>query len=363
MRILCYARDPGSANVIIPVVNRFNTIKGYSVLIYAKDYAVSRLKTAGFVCDELIIDSVDAAILFLHKTSPDVIITGSSLDDYTERYLWKASDNLSIPSYAIMDQWILLGIRFSRYDYNGVEEYRRILTHEYYPRRILVMDDFAAKRLMEDGVSADKIAITGQPHFDDIRRNYDRACFTREKSNVKTILFASEPKRKDGEDRHLGYSERTIFENVFDALQQLSRKHQFEYHIVIRPHPREDADSWSDILNSKINVSMDKDTDSYTLMKNVDLVCGMSSMFLVEAAICKVPIVSCLIGLKSESPFVFDLIGAYNSSRTIEELYDHLKEILVDGKTPDLRIDFIEQATEKTVKYIMEDMQGVSSGD
>ena len=361
-KILFYARDPGSVNVTIPIINKLKCQSDFNLIVFAKEYAVARFEREGIGTEILLINSVEDAISVLNKENPDIVITGSSLDDYTERYLWKASEYLKIPSYAIMDQWILLGIRFSKYDYRGIEEYRSTLTHDYFPRRILVMDDVAKKRLIEDNVPEGNIIVTGQPHFDEVRRNYGLAEKKKKLSDVKTIVFASEPKIKDGEVTHLGYSERSIFENILETVVFLSNKYNFKYSIIIRPHPRENADSWSDILYNK-DVFVDKETDSFTLMKNADLVCGMSSMFLVEAAICRVPIVSCLIGLKSESPFVFDQIGVYRSCRNREELSDQIKKTLIDGKPADLKVDFIENATDKTVKYIMEDMKNVHSGN
>ena len=118
IKILFFARDPGGVNVILPV---YKKCQGrFETLLYAKDFALKKIMSQGDIpvkdiARECGCGNYSEVLDFLAKTSPDFIVTGTSLDDFTERYLWKASEELHIKSFAILDQWMNLGIRFSEY--------------------------------------------------------------------------------------------------------------------------------------------------------------------------------------------------------------------------------------------------------
>lgn len=139
-RILLFARDPGGANTLIPLYSRL--VKGYEVLVYGKDVAVKWFQNEGILCKD-ICDSykkitLENMELFLQEVRPNVIITGTSLDDYTERYLWKSAENLGIKTFAILDQWMNMGIRFSKYNYKQCDLYEKNKEHCYIDRKSVV---------------------------------------------------------------------------------------------------------------------------------------------------------------------------------------------------------------------------------
>lgn len=90
---------------------------------------------------------------FLLKESPDFLITGTSADDFIEKYLWKAAEKLNIKSFAILDQWVNYGVRFSNFSVDGLEKYNKIKKHPYVPYRILVMDEYAKTQMVLEGIS------------------------------------------------------------------------------------------------------------------------------------------------------------------------------------------------------------------
>mgnify|MGYP002511443057 CR=1 FL=1 len=335
-KLLLFARDPGGANVILPVYEKIK--EQYEVLAYAREFAWKRLADAGLPARN--IDKECATLTyadiknFLKRQKPDLVITSTSLDDFTERYLWKASEELHIKSFAILDQWMNLGIRFSDCDYSQEERYRRDRRHPYLPYRILAMDELAGELLKEDGIHAEKIALTGQPHFDTVRERFQHAAqvYGSDKWNV---VFASEPIYRnydccDGTKRYWGYNERTIFDNLYDCLQKAAADAPGQIRLIIRPHPREDREYWDALAdklnNAGITLAVDSENDSFSVLKSADLVCGMSSMFLLEAMICGKQVVSVAIGLKRENPFVLDKTGQCKSVLTEEELLDKLKQ-------------------------------------
>lgn len=369
-RLLLFARDPAGANVMIPVIKELMLCNHYEVIVYAKDFALKRIKNEGInavdicnVCDCVNYDNIFG---FVQKLHVEGIITGTSLNDYTERYLWKAASQLGIYSCAIMDQWINFGIRFSPYDYSGEETYRENHIHPYLPTRIIVLDQYIRSRMIEDGIQKELISVCGSPHFDTVIKKYQNAVQTiNEKEEVKKILFASEPVSIDYQ-MYWGFTEKTIFQSLYACIVRLSNELDIKIEIIIRPHPREGEENWKYEIpkyeNDSISVKIDSKTDSFELMKNADCVCGMSSMFLIESAICKVPIVSILIGLKQESPFIFDRIGIYKSMMNEHDLYNELRSLL-RGNSQTIPFEIEQNATDKVIVCIRKDIENEYVGN
>ena len=369
-RLLFFARDPAGANVIIPVIKELLLNSQYEIIVYAKDFALERIRNEGIdaadicnVCDCITYDNI---FDFVQKQNINGIITGTSLNDFTERYLWKSASQLGIYSCTIMDQWINFGIRFSPYDYSGEETYRENHIHPYLPARIIVLDQYIRSRMIEDGIQKELISVCGSPHFDTVIKKYQNAVQTfNEKEEVKKILFASEPVSIDYQ-LYWGFTEKTIFQSLYSCIVRLSNELDIKTEIIIRPHPREGEENWKhEILkyeNDSISVQIDSKTDSFELMKNVDIVCGMSSMFLIESAICKVPIISILIGLKQESPFIYDRIGTYKSMMNESDLYNELRSLLM-GSTQIIPFEIEWNATDKVITCIREDIENEHIGN
>ncbi|MCI8449492.1 MAG: hypothetical protein HFH30_14140 [Eubacterium sp.] len=369
--ILFFARDPAGANVILPVYNRLKN--KYSTQVFAKDYAWKRLSKelghkAGNISDEYKNGTYEEILLFLQERDIDLVVTATSLDDYTERYLWKAAERLHIKAFAILDQWINLGIRFSQYDYKHREQYEKNHSHTFLPYRILAMDELAKKRLIGEGVPEKKIIITGQPHFDTVLERYESAheAYDREYYN---IVFVSEPILKDydsGDMQHLylGYNEITIFTALYRQITRILPEMKKNVRLIIRPHPREEAEKWNacqaEYSSSRIEAVCDRDTDSFSVLKAADLVCGMSSMFLLEAVICEKPIMSIEIGLRQENPFILEAAGICKSILDENTLYNKLRDNMIyaaENKEHAAGFSYIKHAAGHVAAVIEEAVQ------
>lgn len=369
-KIFFFARDPGGANVILPIYEQIRN--QFETIIYAKDFALQKLRTAGIpvldIEDECRTIGAKEICDFLKKVNPDVVVTGTSLDDYTERYLWEASHHLQIKSFAILDQWMNLGIRFSEYTYEQEELYEKCHEHRYLPYRVLVMDELAKTMLMEDGIDKTRIVVTGQPHFETVydkyrqaESAYDGKCFN--------VVFVSEPISKDydGNDKenlYWGYNEKTIFNQLYVCLTKIADTLSKQIRLIIRPHPREEISHWVEMVRElsydNIMLELDTENDSFSILKSADVVCGMSSMFLLEAVICEKPILSIEIGLRRENPFVLDKVGICHSILKEEELYFRLMQTLrsiQEGKLGELLdFAFVKGAIKNIVSVIEEEI-------
>lgn len=344
IKILFFARDPGGVNVILPV---YKKCQGrFETLLYAKDFALKKIMAQGDVPVKDIARECDCGsyrkvVDFLEKTNPDFIVTGTSLDDFTERYLWKASEELQIKSFAILDQWMNLGIRFSEYTYAQAGVYEKQRRHCFLPYRICVMDCLAEEILTREGIEKTRIAVTGQPHFDTVFETYQKAAASYPGDCIN-IVFVSEPilqdyDGNDMENSYWGYNEKSIFFHLYDCLKTLTAHTSINIRIILRPHPREDTDAWLEIIKplecGNIKINLDRGNDSFSILKSADIVCGMSSMFLLEAVICGKPILSIEIGLCRENPFVLHKTGICKSILTKEELSLRLTRLIENIQT------------------------------
>lgn len=376
--VLLFARDPGGANVVMPIYEKIKT--KYKTYVYAKEFALKRFRDNGIsakdIEEECEAEAYEDVAAFLKWLSPDIVITGTSLDDFTERYLWKAAEELQIKSFAILDQWTNLGIRFSSCNYSREGEYHRHPQHTYLPYRILAMDDLAKELLENDGIESNKIALTGQPHFDTVRSRFKSASRVYDE-NRWNVVFVSEPIYQDYDhcndtESYWGYNERTIFDSLYRSLEKMAEHCQCKIRLIIRPHPRENPENWDQVMkkleNDDIIIEMDTANDSFSLMKSVDLVCGMSSMFLLESMLCGKPVLSIAIGLKRENPFVLDKTGYCKSILSEEELVDKLKQVFSQkGREGDpaahdggFRIGYpqgVENATDRVMQLLEEEVE------
>ena len=361
MKILFFARDPGGANVILPVYMEMK--KRHSVCIFAKDFAFKRLQMEKIPvhdiedeCDTNVFEEVDA---FLKTVAPDALVTGTSLDDFTERYLWKASREQGIKAYAILDQWINLGIRFSRYGYGQEELYHQHMEHVYLPYKVMVMDEWTKERLLMCGIQDEKIIVTGQPYFDTVYHQFEEAQSKYDKE-CWNVVFVSEPISQDYDggrtsDLYWGFNEKTIFACLYQAMRQFAECHKRKVRLIIRPHPRERSDNWENILgqvqDSSMEIVLDAKNGTFDLLKSADLVCGMSSMFLLEAAICNKPIMSIQIGLNRDNPFILNTLGICKSVYTEDELYCQLEKYALQNKVH-MDFRFIENASKRVAEVV-----------
>ena len=324
-KILLFSRDPGGANTLVPLVDPLKNA-GYHVLLFGKDNALLVYKNAkmeGLNITDRVKEINERSIQsFLKKEQPDLILTGTSANDMTERYIWKAADALSIPSFAILDQWVNYGVRFSPYKVSEIEKYNEHKVQTFLPTKVFVMDQYAKRQMNKEGVDNDRIIVSGQPHFDFCRseaKKISKTQITRFKKNHNidcdefVITFASEPIVETyGHSEALtllGYTERTILKEFLFAIRKIANKEK-KFAVFIKPHPKEDVRSLRKFIrkyrikNAKIQLLL---TESrYEIMRSSDIVCGMTSMFLIEAAILDRPIVSIEIGRKQKNGFILE---------------------------------------------------------
>jgi hypothetical protein len=369
-RILIFSRDPGGTNAIMPLIEPLRAF-GNEVIVYGKDAALSIYRKQNIDCSN-ILDSIPSGTQeetdeFVRRTRPDLIVTGTSSEDFTERHLWKAADRAEITSFAVLDQWTNYRLRLISEGGDPMNE--RATSELIVPSFFFIMDEFARKEMCALGIDREKLVVSGQPFFDYIRKTGDR--FTtgeigrlrREITGTRgglMFVFASQPiasiHRKNGmAEDYWGYTETTVLKSVAGCLSKLTEEMAVKVTLVLRLHPKDESNVYQDALatsSNSIKVVVDRETDSSLLLKAADLIIGMFSMLLLEAAILERPFISVQIGLKRENPLIFDRMGLVRSILTEQELEETLRGIL-SGKNrefPNLNFEF--GATERITNYL-----------
>jgi hypothetical protein len=374
-KILLFSRDPGGANTIFPLAMGLQR-KGYAVFLYGKDMALKIYSDHGLSGSDIskVISGgdIDEIENWLCGIKPDFIITGTSAYDFTEKYIWSTAKKLNIPSFAILDSWINYGLRFSNYTIFETEKYATDRQHPFLPDKIMVMDEFAKEEMVKDGFDGSMVLVSGHPYFEELMRMRDdfmpenRSRFRNQLGINATdflITFASEPisttyKQEGGLGLYWGYDEKTIVKAILEALKYIVHAYTHKIIFLIKLHPKENPATYTgyidDIGSDKIKILINNELDSLKLILSSDLICGMFSMFLIEAVILDKPVISTQIGLKRENPFILNKRNILKSILTKDDLLSELKKIILKDKKPKCYMDVINNP----ISNIMQEMEG-----
>lgn len=288
--------------------------------------------------------------------------------------MWKVGKKLSIPSFAILDQWINYGIRFSSYPVSQIDIYERNVNKDYLPTKICVMDNYAKNELLNLGFDQKDVIVTGHPLFslvskkrlditDSQIQTYRKELDVRDTDFL--ITYASEPLTETYSTcNNIGYSELTIFEEIIKALLKISVDTQRKIVLIIKIHPRECADKYRRLMKKiktgNLDVRIDISSHPWDLILSSQLICGMSSMLLIESVILRVPILSIQIGLRGEDSFI---LSQQKRTKTILSQYTLMKAFksaIIDNILPESRFPFIDDSVKRIISQIKEQLYGSS---
>jgi hypothetical protein len=248
-RIFIVASDPGSANALMPVVDRCFKY-GYDVNGVVSGSAGNILSKQWPEITE-IIDSVSSEkILNMWEGNwPDIVLAGAGAYNLLEHTVRHAAADASIPCVAVLDYWANYHQRFRRMD--GTKWIYS------FPDRICVLDEMVCDEMLREGFAPEQVIVTGQPYFEYIVNwkndlsAEDIAIFRKRFLNKNSILigFCSEPIVEDMiSTDELGYTQYTTIEEIADILGRFAELTGRHIHLVVRPHPREHEKQLKEIL-------------------------------------------------------------------------------------------------------------------
>lgn len=305
MKVAFYARQVGTAAAFAPVLRSLKT-PTTEMLLLSSAAAADALGEPGLVHS---VSAFEDARALLCAQGPDVVVTGTSemVEDDAEYWAW--ARQRGVPSIAFVDQWVNYGPRFSPSGSGRVE---------VEPDIIAVVDARAESRMLEAGATPGRLVVVGSPALDDLRSRNDpaaeslRAKLLGEHRATRVALLATEPLPGSPDELRAthGFTDLECLGAALSVLsaQAVSARHRIV--AVLRAHPR-DTPARLSILREPLDgvtILMRSDPKRAALL-SADVVLGMRSMLLIEAAFAGRATVSVQLGRQTGSDLTDDREG------------------------------------------------------
>jgi hypothetical protein len=290
-RALIMARDAGAAAALAPVTRALIRDGRLGVSIVAYGEAVGVFRARGLpVLSFPETPSDEQLESLMGRERVRVLLTGTSMQPAKDAAFWNAAKRLGIPSIGLLDHWVNYAERFSAGS-----------SFDSTPGTVAVMDEAAAAELRSEGCPGDLVLVTGQPHFDELIR--DSATLSRAEVRQELdldedrplLVFASEPQaryygRTPEDPGYLGFTEHDALAALLDSAAEVAPEAQ----VVVKLHPLEAGDAFADLPDTerRLAVRVVRAYPPEHLIRAADVVLGMTSVFLLEAALTGVPTIS-----------------------------------------------------------------------
>lgn len=273
-------RQPGTASAFIPLIKQLEKKGKYKLTVLAYKHSVPILEQAdqSFIAVRNFADA--------HKyldVNMDYLVTGTSENVVDDELFWGWANENKIASLAFVDQWSNLTQRF------GCQQL---------PAKVAVLDEKAEKELVNHFKGGVEVVITGSPVFDVLANSI----FSHAKSKArKRVLFALEPDISGMSDDEIrdrqGFTEYDCLLAGCRAVWEYTRRINVALCFTLKPHPRDDQQRVKSLVQKlkadvpNISVDVWGGTKEEALMES-DVVMGMRSMLLLEAAFVRKPVIS-----------------------------------------------------------------------
>lgn len=274
------ARQAGSAAALAPVVRAMEARDDVVFACAAAATAHASFEVVGIAPDvELPTEpSVDWLAAWLEQSGVDSVLTGTSFEPGLDGRFWSAAGVVGVPAVALLDHWC-----------NYLERFSDRACLDCLPDALAVMDDAAASALRAIGFPPQRIHITGHPYLDEIAPvTADERIVARRTLGVSddrsVITFASEPIAPEAQ-RDLGYTAAEALEAIRRATAAVAPGSL----LIIRPHPRERQLAAPPGEPETIVARKGAPREAIAAS---DVMTGIRSMLLLEAALAGIPTVS-----------------------------------------------------------------------
>ncbi len=296
--ILALAGDPGGATALAPVVALLKKDAARPVLACAyrqafdlwRDRSLDPLPPGTW--EDRLPKLVAGAVLVLTATS----VNGED----RERAAIALARQHGVPCLAVLDFWSNYAMRFS--DRQGA----LVL-----PDRIAIMDEMARQEMLVAGFPSASLVVTGQPAFDALlgahtaftpqRRSELRRELGVEEDEL-LALFVSQPfaaiyGSREAAREAIGFAEDEVLALCRRTLADFACRHGLRFVFAVRPHPRDADDIFPEMRETGLRSLLWKTPDRLDAAMSADIVIGMNSVLLYEAARLGCPVVSVQPGL------------------------------------------------------------------
>jgi hypothetical protein len=296
--VLIFVEDPGAANFIAALPRTMGE-QGFHVTILAAGSAQQYLRDRNVSCEAM---PSDAAAM-LAQARPRLLVTGTSANPDTPALaLLAAARSSGLASIGIVDARSNAEFRFRGRTSDPLA---------FAPDRIIVPDEHTRKAFAALGIEDDRIRICMHPQHEHARSEAQRlAAMPRhdlkrslfpDAQDRKVILFIAEP--RGGPDSDLdrrsaeytlmgrgGSDDRTdiVLDEILDAVRSIEPRP----FMVLRLHPRNSEDDFAPYRKEFAMIS--KGGSPLEAVYAADLVVGMTSLLMEEAALLGTQVLSVL---------------------------------------------------------------------
>lgn len=284
--VLVVTGDPGGARVLIPgiaALRRKHPKWKFDVLAGPNSFGL--WKGAGFRPKRWPSRVIHrrAAEKVLQAKGPDILVTGTSFENPTESWFRTAAQVMNVLSFSALDHWCNYKHRFELPG-GGL----------LFPDILGVMDELAARKMVEAGNPRHHIAIVGHPVLEPFLKRKRSAT-----NGKRQILYLSEPISWDGKlnprvIRYPRHNELTILKKLLAVFA--GRSEMRSYSLRIRPHPLEPLTRIKGVLRrhapAGLEVTIDRSRSLERDFNSSRAVLGITSIALLQALLMRVPVLS-----------------------------------------------------------------------
>lgn len=337
-KILIYVEDPGAANMVLDLTDALKA-EGTAPRLLAGSMAEAYLRDRGMNADPLPFPWNPVALI--KGAAPDVFVIGTAEDPDTPAFaLAEAARIADIPTVCLIDGPANAGKRLKG---RGADP----LTH--LTDWLFVPDDPTRDAFVALGVATDRIRLVGNPALDRVRAESeklsarDRADLRREvfpdlPADSPLVLFLTE--LSDGLDPaqfrrspdytltgrgHNDGRTEIVLEEVLDAAAEIGTAK-----VALRLHPKSPASYYNAYAGEIAAVS--SGGSAYPALCTADLVVGLSTALLTEAAVMGLPVLS-VLPRESEAQWLAGETGMVPYVSTRDALRTAMASALDDPKT------------------------------
>ena len=287
LKVLTVSSETGGARNLAEVVEAFQLSVSFTNLCAKSAINVFKEKHFPYRDIDNVHDINDFSDL-VRSIAPDAILSGRGIQLASpERTAVLIARNLKIPSVGVIDEW---------YDYRA--NFADELGVTTWPDVVCCPDGQAKYEAIVEGLPRNILKITGSPALSslyDKREKYKRSPPKRlnkltENSIRPIIVFISEiisdglitdySQRKNSSNL-IGYDENIVRSDILEALSEVFKSCT----VLEKPHPRAAYKETKAISDQNINWQVTMGQDLHSLCWWGDIVIGMRSMGLFEAAI------------------------------------------------------------------------------
>lgn len=370
-RIIATSWHPGGANAILPVIRRLNQEGRADIVTIGHQYSEKIFGKGGIEYKTLgsynLNDvSVDSMFSLLEKESPNIVFTGTSIQDdknrdTIEHTLTLAAKGRGIKSLSVLDLW----------DINCTKRFRDIYSEsrelKFLPDKIAILDKLCEESMLKQGFPKEKLVITGNPYFDELiklKEQFGEEDVHRVKSELgidldSYLLFYGASPIEHHYGNEFGYTEKTVLRELLDAVKKLEGRKKIS--VIVGVHLRANKQDLEQIAEEyKLPVIVSQSYPPRTAILASDAVVSSTSTALVESTYLGKPSISLQPGLKKDDLLITNKLGVTLPVYKHGEIGGVLEKLVFDknyaaelserGKTKGFGID--GKATERVTDLV-----------